>query len=56
MENQNELVTKQECQNLIDKAIKKHNRNAALISLSLGCIALVGYVDGMLRIIERVGK
>jgi len=56
MENPNELLTRQECQSLIDKAIKKHNRNAALISLTLGCIALAGYVDGMLRIIERVGQ
>ena len=56
MENPNELVTKEECQRLIDEAIKQHNRNAALISLSLGSIALYGYVDGMLRIIDRIGK
>lgn len=56
MENPNELVTKEECQRLIDKAIKQHNRNAALISLTLGSIALFGYVDGMLRIIDRISQ
>jgi hypothetical protein len=56
MKNPNELLTKGECQRLIDLAIKQHNRNAALISLTLGSIALIGYVDGMLRIIERVNQ
>ena len=39
---------------MIDAAMRKHNRNASLISIALGTIALVGYADGMIRIIERI--
>ena len=49
-----EHVTKDEVQKMIDAAMRKHNRNASLISIALGTIALVGYADGMLRILERV--
>ena len=34
---------------MIDAAMRKHNRNASLISIALGTIALVGYADGMIR-------
>ena len=49
-----EWITKEECQKLIDASMRKHNRNASLISIALGTIALVGYADGMLRILQRV--
>ena len=49
-----ERVTKQEVKEMIDAAMAKHNRRASLISIALGTIALVGYADGMLRILERV--
>ena len=48
------VVTKKECQEMIDAAMRKHNRNASLISIALGTIALVGYADGMIRILERI--
>jgi len=48
------VITKKECQEMIDTAMRKHNRNASLISIGLGTIALVGYADGMIRIIERI--
>ena len=48
------VVTKQECQEMIDAAMRKHKRNASLISIALGTIALVGYADGMIRILERI--
>ena len=38
----------------IDEAMRKHNRNASLISIALGTIALIGYADGMIRILERI--
>ena len=38
----------------IDEAIRKHNRNASLISIALGTIALIGYADGIMRILERI--
>ena len=47
-------VTKEECREMIDAAMRKHNRNASLISIGLGTIALVGYADGMIRILEKV--
>ena len=47
-------ITKRECQEMIDAAMRKHNRNASLISIGLGTIALVGYADGMIRILERI--
>ena len=49
-----EHVTKEQVQEMIDAAMRKHNRNASLISIGLGTIALVGYADGMLRILQRV--
>ena len=49
-----EYVTKGQVQEMIEAAMRKHNRNASLISIGLGTIALVGYADGMLRILQRV--
>jgi hypothetical protein len=49
-----EHVTKEEVQEMIDAAMTQHNRRATLISIALGSIALIGYADGMLRIIERL--
>jgi len=46
--------TKEEVQKMIDAAMAKHNRNASAISILLGSIALIGYADGMLRIIEKL--
>jgi len=48
------LITKEECREMIDAAMRKHNRNASIISIGLGTIALVGYADGMIRILEKV--
>ena len=47
-------VTKEEVQKMIDAAMTKHNRRASVISITLGTIALIGYADGMLRILERI--
>ena len=49
-----ERITEERVQEMIDAAMRKHNRNASLISIALGTIALIGYADGMLRILERV--
>ena len=35
----------------IDEAMAKHNRNASLISMTLGLICLALFVDGLLRIL-----
>ena len=44
-------LTQQECQEMIDAAMKKHNRNASLISMCLGILFLAAFVDGFLRMI-----
>ena len=47
--------TKAEVDRLIEEAIEeamaKHNRNASLISMTLGLICLALFVDGLLRIL-----
>jgi len=47
--------TKAEVDNLIkdaiEEAMRKHNRNASLISMTLGLICLSLFVDGLLRIL-----
>ena len=35
----------------IDEAMRKHNRNASLISICLGILFLAAFVDGFLRAI-----
>ncbi len=35
----------------IDEAMAKHNRNASLISMTLGLLCLALFVDGLLRIL-----
>ena len=49
-----ERLERKDVQKMIDDAMDKHNRRATLISIILGSIALIGYADGMLRIIERL--
>ena len=39
-------VTKKECQEMIDKAIDKHNKTATVISAILGGILLAFYCHG----------
>jgi len=49
-----DIISKEEVQQMIDAAMAQHNRRATLISIALGSIALVGYADGVLRIIEKL--
>ncbi len=46
-----EWVTKQECQEMIDNAIRKHNRNATIISVCVGWVVLALFAEGLLRFI-----
>ena len=46
-------LTKEECQEMIDKAIDRHNKNATLISAALGSILLFFYAHGLLTVIDR---
>ena len=44
-------VTRQECQEMIDDAIRKHNRNAGIISMCVGWVVLALFAEGLLRLI-----
>ena len=48
------LVSKKECQEMIDKAIDKHNKTATIISAILGGILLTFYSHGVLSLVGRV--
>jgi hypothetical protein len=48
------LVTKQQCQDMIDAAIRRHNRNAGLISMFVGWSVLGLFADGMLRLVGSI--
>mgnify|MGYP001496655824 FL=1 len=45
------LLTKEECQEMIDDAIRRHNRNASIISMCVGWVVLCLFAEGLLRLI-----
>ena len=45
------LITKSECQEMIDAAIRQHNRNASIISMCVGWVVLALFAEGLLRLI-----
>ena len=47
-------VTKEEVQEMIDDAIRKHNRNASIISFCVGWVVLALFAEGLLRLIGVV--
>ena len=51
MEPQNELVSREEVQEMIDDAIRRHNRNASIISMCVGWVVLALFAEGLLRLI-----
>ena len=51
MEPQDELVSRAEVQEMIDDAIRKHNRNASIISMCVGWVVLALFAEGLLRLI-----
>ena len=46
-----ELVTREEVQEMIDAAIRRHNRNASIISMCVGWVVLALFAEGLLRLI-----
>ena len=44
-------ITEKQCQEMIDKAIDKHNKTATLISASLGSVLLFFYAHGLLLVV-----
>ena len=51
MHEQEELVTRSEVQEMIDDAIRRHNRNASIISMCVGWVVLALFAEGLLRLI-----
>jgi len=51
MHEQDELVTRSEVQEMIDAAIRQHNRNASIISMCVGWVVLALFAEGLLRLI-----
>ena len=46
-----ELVSRSEVQEMIDAAIRRHNRNASIISACIGWLVLALFAEGLLRLI-----
>jgi hypothetical protein len=46
-----ERVTEERVQEMIDDAIRKHNRNASIISMCVGWVVLALFAEGLLRLI-----
>ena len=51
MTTDNDLISRQECKELIDAAIRRHNRNASVISMCVGWVVLALFAEGMLRLV-----
>jgi len=46
-----DYTTKEEVKEMIDAAIRKHNRNASIISMFVGWFVLALFAEGLLRLI-----
>ena len=51
MHEQEEFITRTEVQEMIDAAIRRHNRNASIISMCVGWVVLALFAEGLLRLI-----
>jgi hypothetical protein len=51
MDSQDELVSRSEVREMIDAAIRRHNRNASIISMCVGWVVLALFAEGLLRLI-----
>ena len=46
----NDYTTKEQVHEMIDDAIRKHNRNAGIISMCVGWVVLALFAEGLLRL------
>jgi len=51
MEPYDEFVSRSEVQEMIDAAIRRHNRNASIISMCVGWVVLALFAEGLLRLV-----
>ena len=47
-------VTEKQCQEMIDAAISRHNRNASIISMCVGWVVLALFAEGLLRLVGAI--
>jgi len=47
-------MTEEQVQEMIDAAMRQHNRNATLISMALGFVMLALFMDGLFRVLGVV--
>ena len=52
-DNNNELVTKLEAQEMIESALRRHNRRSTIISSILGWILIGGYSFGLFHVVQN---
>jgi len=46
-----DYTTHSEVQDMIDAAIRRHNRNASIISMCVGWVVLALFAEGLLRLV-----
>jgi hypothetical protein len=46
-------ITEEQCKKLIDQAIDKHNKTAAVISVIIGSILLFFYAHGVITVVDN---
>ena len=51
MEPYDEFVSRTEVREMIDAAIRRHNRNASIISMCVGWVVLALFAEGLLRLV-----
>ena len=51
MHEQEEFITRSEVQEMIDDAIRRHNRNASIVSMCVGWVVLALFAEGLLRLV-----
>jgi len=54
MKSDDEPITREECQEMIDAAIRRHNRNASIISMCVGWVVLALFAEGLLRLVGAI--
>jgi len=54
MEPGDEFISRNEVQEMIDAAIRRHNRNASIISMWVGWVVLALFAEGLLRLIGAI--
>jgi len=54
MHEQEEFITRSEVQEMIDAAIRRHNRNASIISMCVGWVVLALFAEGLLRLVGAI--